>query len=357
MSRDHCHLREFKLDRGYRAVALENQYLSITLLPEKGADIYSLVYKPRKMDVLWKSPWGLKRPGTGITMAGSSTEAAWMDHYEGGWQEIFPNGGDDCIYKGAPLCFHGEASILPWDYTVLHRSGSRITVEFSVRLYRSPFSLRRCVTVERNLPAVLFEEKLINEGEEDMHFMWGHHPAYGLSFLSGDCRLQVHARTYQEHDTELSPTSRIPAGCSGAWPMVVGKNGQAIDLSIIPRTEDRVSELGYLCDLEDGWYGLTNQKEGFGVGLAWPKEVFKYLWFWRELRGSFGYPWYGTCYVAAVEPFTSVPGSGLAKAIEKGTSPVLAAGSSLQVHLAAAFFEAEGELENISTEGIVKQRP
>jgi hypothetical protein len=356
MRRDYCRLRESTLDRGYRAVTLENQFLSITLLPEKGADIYSLVYKPRKMDVLWKAPWGLKKPGTGVATGGSNTEAAWLEHYEGGWQEIFPNGGDACTYKGAPLNFHGEASTLLWDYTVLHKSGSRITVEFSVRLYRSPFLLRRCITIERNLTAVHFEETLLNEAEEDMHYMWGHHPAYGPSFLSGDCRLQVPARTYQEHETEISPTSRVPAGSSGPWPMVAGKNGRPLDLSIIPGNNERVAEFGYLCDLEEGWYGLINRKEGFGVGLAWPKEVFRYLWFWRELRGSFGYPWYGRCYVAAVEPFTTIPGTGLAKAIENGTAPILAAGAKLEVQLGAVFFEGGGEIETISTDGIVKLR-
>ncbi len=356
MRTDHCRLREFKLNCGYRAVSLENQLLSITLLPEKGADIYSLVYKPRKMDVLWKSPWGLKKPGNSKVTADSNTEAAWLDHYEGGWQEIFPNGGDACTYKGAPLNFHGEASTLPWDYTVIKNVGSRITVQFSVRLYRSPFLLRRSVTIEKHLPSACFEETLVNEGEEDMHLMWGHHPAYGQPFLSGDCRVQVSARTFQAHDPETAPTSRVVAGSSNAWPMAVGKGGGTVDLRIVPGPEHRVAEMGYLCDLEEGWYGLTNQKAGFGVGLAWPKEIFKYLWFWQELRGSFGYPWYGRCYVMAIEPFTSIPGSGLVKAIEKGTAPILAAGSRLEVQLAATFFESSGEIQTISTDGTVKLR-
>ena len=123
-----CSLREHRLAHGYRALTLENQHLSVTLLPEKGADIYSFVYKPRKTDVLWKSPWGLKKPGTEVASSGASTEAAWLEHYEGGWQLIFPNGGDECRYKGAVLNFHGEASVLPWDYEVLRNSSSSVSV-------------------------------------------------------------------------------------------------------------------------------------------------------------------------------------------------------------------------------------
>jgi galactose mutarotase-like enzyme len=209
MPRDACSLREHKLDHGYRTLTLGNRFLSVTLLPEKGADIYSLVYKPRRTDVLWKSPWGLNKPGTGVVSHGTSTETAWLEHYEGGWQLIFPNGGDECRYKGALLNFHGEASVLPWDYQVVRRSSSSVSVELTVQLYRSPFVVRRTVTVERSLAAVLLHETIENRAEEDMHYMWGQHPAFGAPCLTGGCRLQVPARTFTAHDAEISPFSRL----------------------------------------------------------------------------------------------------------------------------------------------------
>jgi len=76
------------------------------------------------------------------------------------------------------------------------------------------------------------------------------------------------------------------------------------------------------------------------------------VWFWQELRGSFGYPWYGRCYVMAVEPFTSVPGCGLERAIAAGTAPVLAAGAKTEASLAAVFFE-DAEVRSITNSGQV----
>jgi hypothetical protein len=224
-----------------------------------------------------------------------------------------------------------------------------------VRLYRSPFLLRRTVTVERSRPAVLLEEAIENQGEEDLHFMWGHHPAFGGPFLDGGCRLYVPARNFLAHDVEISANSRIAPSASGKWPVLSGKDGRPVDLSIVPPAGGRVTEFGYLSALDDGWYGLVNPALGFGVGLAWPKQVFPYVWFWQELRGSFGYPWYGSCYVMAVEPFNSIPGSGLVKAIEGGTAPVLGAGAKLDARLAAVFFDA-GEPQSISVEGEAKVR-
>jgi hypothetical protein len=317
------------------------------MLPEKGADICSLVYKPRAIDVLWRSPWGLRKPG--ITTPESS-EAAWLDHYEGGWQEIFPNGGDACSYRGAMLNFHGEASVSAWDYTVQRRSEATAAVDFSVELARSPFRLHRTVSVEKSLPALILEESIENRGEEDLHFMWGHHPAFGAPFLDGGCRLQAPALSFLAHNTEIAPTCRIAAGTRGHWPVLDGKNGDKIDLSIVPPRVDRVTEFGYLCDLEDGWYALTNNALDLGFGFAWPKDVFPYLWFWQELRGSFGYPWYGRCYVMAVEPFTSIPGSGLAMAVDNGTAPLLRAGSRVEARLAAVFLES-GEVTSVNLDG------
>jgi hypothetical protein len=353
MALESCTFREHSVG-GMGAITLANGFLSATILPGKGGDVYSLVYKPRAVDVLWKSPWGLGKPGSTHSTAPSS-EAAWLDRYEGGWQELFPNGGDECVYRGATLNFHGEASISGWDYVVRRRTGAMVSVDLVVELARSPFRVRRTMTVERSLPALILEERIENRGEEDLHFMWGHHPALGTPFLSGGCRLQVPAQTFLAHDVEISPACRVAAATRGAWPCICGKDGRAVDLSIIPPEHERVTEFGYLCGLKEGWYGLTNEKLGAAFGLAWPERVFPFLWFWQELRGSFGYPWYGRCYVMAVEPVTSIPGCGLIRAIEAGTAPLLAAGGNVEARLAAVFFEP-GEVESIDLEGRVRVR-
>src|SRR5262245_1258195 len=107
----------------FRPLLLENDLLSATVLLDKGADIHCLIYKPRKLDVLWKTPWGLKRPAPGVPSCAEST-AAWLEIYPGGWQEIFPNGGGACTYKRAELNMHGEASVTTWDAEILEQGGS-----------------------------------------------------------------------------------------------------------------------------------------------------------------------------------------------------------------------------------------
>jgi hypothetical protein len=54
----------------------------------------------------------------------------------------------------------------------------------------------------------------------------------------------------------------------------------------------------------------------------------------------------------AVEPFTSVPGCGLERAMAASTAPVLAPGAKVEAALAAAFFEST-EVYSVSTDGHV----
>ena len=48
---------------GWAAVVLESDRLRVTVLPDKGADIYELVDLASGVDLLFKTPWGLRPPG------------------------------------------------------------------------------------------------------------------------------------------------------------------------------------------------------------------------------------------------------------------------------------------------------
>src|SRR4051794_11008591 len=141
-----CEVRETTLERGIPAVVLENDLIATAVLPTKGADVYTFISKPDDVDVLWKSPWGLRPPGAVSSAVDSNV--AWMEAYEGGWQEIFPNGGTANTYRGVELNFHGEASLAVWDYEVRETGGATAEVLFSTRLRRSPFRIERTMRIE-----------------------------------------------------------------------------------------------------------------------------------------------------------------------------------------------------------------
>jgi hypothetical protein len=328
-----CRLLERKV-RGYRGVVLENSQLAVTLLPEKGGEIYEIVYKPLNFDILWKAPWGLSRPNPVLATSGDS-EAAWMDAYGGGWQGIFPNGGDSCVYQGAALGFHGEASTANWDYHC-RQSPTSVRIEMEVDLVRSPFKLRKEVSIESGSLAVQIHESVVNQAEKAYYAMWGHHPAFATKLIDG-AHLETAARRYESHIPEISATGRLSPGSVQDWPQMIDKEGCKVDLSRLPTGQLRISEMGYLSDFERGQYTLSNETIGLSVTLCWDANIFPYLWYWLEWGGSSQYPWYGRCRVAAFEPFSSVPCLGLTRAIEQNTallfSPFQTLSTELQLNL------------------------
>ena len=347
--------REIELERGVRAVALENDHVLVTVLPDKGADIYQWVHKKSGVDVLWKSPWGLRRPGAGIPSSFDSG-VTWIEWYPGGWQVLFPSGGGPCTYKGVELNFHGEASTIFWDVADLASNDREAWVRLTARLARSPFTLVREMVLLKSSSSFLLRETVRNDGGEPMDYMWGHHPAFGAPFLSGDCRIDTNATTMTADPNSDPPGSVMERGQRYDWP-VVDLEGVTTDLSVVPGEDASRSSMGYFDGYGDiAWYGITNTQLGIGAGLAWRRDDFPYAWFWQELHGSAGFPWYKAAYVMAIEPNTTWPGQGLENAIEQtGTHRTLQPGESRTAAIRAVLYDAKAGISDIDMEGNVTQ--
>lgn len=343
-----CKISEIMLGRTMRALKIENDLLSVTVLLDKGADIYELVYKPQHMDVLWKSPWGMKEPARGFDSDTDST-TAWLEAYAGGWQVLFPNGGTPCTYKGATLNFHGEASMMVWNYETTLQNSQAAEVHLSARLFRSPFRIERIMRVEAGKPILILREKVTNEAGETMDFMWSHHPAFGAPFLSDKCRVDTGAKTLLSDDGYVGTHNPLKVNTQYQWPLADGT-----DMSAVPGQDTPRDTLAYFKDYDNAWYGITNTELGFGVGLVWDKSIFPYAWYWQEMHASSGFPFYKNSYVMAIEPASSIPGQGLNQVMEKTqTHLTLAAGASAQVEMRVVFYDSNEGIRKIEPDGKV----
>lgn len=329
-----CRLSEYIL-RGLRAVVLENELLRVTVLADKGTDIYEFLYKPKDVDFMWRSPFPLRNPALFVPTAPNAV-GAFHDNYEGGWQEILPTGGVPTQYKGAEFGYHGEVSLIPWDYAVEEDRPERVAVVFRVRTYRTPFYVEKRLSLLRGQAMLICEERLVNEGEEEMELMWGHHPALGPAFVDPSCRIEVAgARVMTQR---LGDSSRFADGEGYTWPMVPGADGDMIDLSRVPPPEARAHDLALLYDLQENWFAVHNEQKRLSFGMRWSPGVLRYLWFWQVYGGAFGYNLYGRSYHLAVEPWSSIPGD-FRQAQARGTTLRLAAGAEMELSLSAEITE------------------
>lgn len=336
---------------GYAALALENESLRVTVLTGKGSDVIQFQYKPQDVDFLWISEPGLQPAGT-ITAPASASREAFLDFYPGGWQEILPNFGEACEYKGLSLGLHDEISLLPWKYSIVQDEPSCVSVLLEVRCLRTPFRLHKTLTL-RPGRVLEIDERLVNESEEAMDCTWGHHPAFGAPFLDDTCRLLVPACRVKTQEEYVSPNSRLEKSQDCEWPRVRGSRGEVVDLSRIPAASAHSHDMAYLYGFQEGWYALFSDNRKIGFGLTWDCTVFKFLWFWQVYGGWAGYPWYGTSYNIGLEPCSSYP-SSLTRAIERGTQLRLEPGESIRTSLSAAVIRDVAELAEAKGQGKAK---
>lgn len=335
-----------ELARGWRGLALRSAEVEVVLLPDKGCDIYSWTDRASGVDVLFKTPWGL--PPLAPVATGDS-HAAWQERYPGGWQVLCPNGGAESEAPGGGVRwgFHGEASLVPWEVV----AEGPDWVELTVRLHRAPLRLRRRITLSGRLLTV--DESVTNSSPDGIEFMWSHHPAFGPPFLDPDCVLTTNASAVVAD--EQIPGTLLSPGSRHRWPHVSTVDGEPLDLSRLPSAP--AMQLAYLTEFTDdhGWYAITNERLGLGVGIRWPTETFGHAWLWQELNASPGYPWWREAYVCAIEPASTIPGHGVETARRKGSSLCrVDGGETRSVTLEAVLFPTTGTVTGIGPGGRVE---
>lgn len=324
--------------RGMRVAFLENDLLRVGVLVDKGADVFEFTYKPKDLDVLWQSPIPLRRP---FVATSALPEGAFHDYYYGGWQEVLPSAGWAAEpYLGTFQGLHGEVALLPFEAQIVEDTPERVAVRLATRCYRTPLTLERTMALEKGRAVLSIRERLVNESPEPFAIMWGHHPAFGEPFLDDSCVVTVKAKTirvlpFHEHGL-------WEPGEGYTFPMAKNRRtGKEEDVrQVRPRGTKSVDVLSFW-GLDEGWYGLTNQRMGVGFGMAWDVSLFQCLWMWQVYGGHHDYPFYGRTYNCALEPFTSWPPAGIATAIKNGTAYLMKPGQVIDTELAAVAYEGE----------------
>lgn len=326
--------------------------MRITVLADKGADIYSFVHKPTDTDFMWKTPWGVRDPSKSVPPTGDPS-SIWLDFYEGGWQTVVPHGGySDQVY-GADFGIHGDVNLIPWDTLVVEDTPQSVSVRFSAKSVRMPMKVTKTLTLVSGSPILKVEESVTNEGEEDLDVVWLEHIAIGPPVLSDKSRLFVPESKLLSHPESIDPNSKLEPDFIGDWPKMNTKDGSILDFSRIPTKKDRSLDMAYMTEMSEGWYALLNEEMNVGWAVSYPVETFKYLWYWRNFGGGYGYPWYGRCYNAGLEPCTSFGNGGIKQARENGTALNIGAGVTVSVTITAGPFIGSGTVNRVDPDGNV----
>ena len=347
-----CRISDSWTYRGLKAVIMENELLRVTVLADKGADIFEFVHKPSDTDFMWRTPWGVRDPSLFIPSSGWG-EGVWHDMYEGGWQTIAPTGGYPGEYMGAEIGQHNESALMPWDCQILTDTPEQVSAKFWVQSYRTPYWIEKTLTIEQGSAALKVSESVTNLAEEPTECVWGQHIALGEPFLNAGCRLDLPGGSVYGLGDGSMPGSRFAAEGRGEWPNCTGPNGETVDLRQIPARSERIEDIAVFHELTDGWYAVTDPNKGIGFGFAFPKSIFEYIWYWQVFGGKGGYPWYKRTYNVGLEPFSSLPSGHPMPPGDEKTSITMEAGETRTAEMVAVVYESTSGVNSISPDGKV----
>ena len=275
--------------------ALSTDDISVTIDPGRGADILSLIDRHSGLDVLFHTPW---REHADAIRAGArptsfDAKAGWLEQYRGGWQTLFPTGGEARSLHGAPLGVLGEASVAAW----VVDSETNNTASLHLSLFSVPIRIDRVVTLDGSTVRVV--DTLKNASSADLEIDYSQHPAFGGAFLDGPCRIETGARRFT---SDADTTSIANPGSDYAWPFALSPDGETVDLRQISAPGASRELFGWLHDFTEPWASITNDALGLTARIEWDDAHLPYAWVWQELNASKTFPWFERARAVAIEP-------------------------------------------------------
>jgi galactose mutarotase-like enzyme len=151
-------------EQGFEVYGLQNQNLEISLVPQLGAKIISLVN--RRTGREWMS-----RPACGPKLFHNRLGDDFATSTLVGWDECLPTIAP-CLWKNRKLPDHGEVWSRPW--SVDQDAFNQGVLKTSIVLAVSPFRFERSITLLGN--KIQLDYELENLGNQPEEFLWAMHP-------------------------------------------------------------------------------------------------------------------------------------------------------------------------------------
>lgn len=313
---------------GLRTLLLENRLLRIAVLPEAGARIWQITYKPLNADLLWNNP--------AVPPARQALYSSYDDTWSGGWDELFPN--DEAAYlQGMALPDHGELWTGEWKVSPVEEYGA-VGLHLEIKTPLTNFWVEKTLLLRSECATLEVRYRLTNQSAASFPFLFKLHPAFAVS--------PHHRIDFPPMTVLLEP--EFPGTLEGAAPIFswphAELHGTALDLRQVPDTASRAVHFFYGVGFMSGWCGLTNQANGLGTALRFDPQVFPSCWLfashggWRDLN------------VAVLEPATGYP-FRISSMIDDGRARRLEPGESLETSVLFSVQEGMNSIGGVAEDG------
>lgn len=239
--------------KNLKAVTLDSPTLSVTVLPDRGANIISIKDKQTGREWMWQNPYvDYKLP---------AYAADYMEYDVSGFDDCFPTVGEssypDRPWKETILPDHGELWSLPWDYII---GESQVT--FRVHGIRLPYEFEKTVKLVEP-DKIELSYKVTNPTPMSMKAAWAGHALVAIEpgiqvFLPDDTRFQDPIKPWKTTKSD------------GLLWMKLGGPETASGLKVFTKT------------LTSGFGGFLDPKTGSFFAMMFSPKELPYIGLWID---------------------------------------------------------------------------
>lgn len=328
---------------GMQTYVLENEFLSVSVIPEAGAKIYNLIFKPTGSDLSWHSPiTDLKRPVYG---------GSFIPYDCGGFDEILPTVGE-CDWRGVHLPDHGEAWQLPWNIEDKKTDMKEVSIKTNCKMRASPFFIERRITLKEGESRIRLDYKITNMGKKEWEFIWACHGsvAPGGNIGKGD---RIFLPAGIKVNVWFSENERM--GTQGQWldwPLAKNKEGDEVNLSLMGNSDLGYAEKLFSNELKEGWCAVGDMDKNEFLAFTFPIDKLPYAGVWINQGGWRGYTQLG------LEP-TNTLGDALDIAVTDYLKKYdkLSSGESKEFTIYIVVIKGLEDIKSITKDGCFIEKP
>jgi hypothetical protein len=298
------------------AVVLDNGLLRLTLVPELGGKITSIVRLESGYEYLLQpdDPERAYRP--------RSYSDSFESHDTSGFDECVPTVAE-CRYpeepcEGRQLPDHGDVWCLP---STLELTGEQIRL--TTFLKSLPLCFTRRVQLQENTVRLDYEVR--NLTQSTVKFLWSAHPLLRVE-TGAEIILPPEVK---EVEVGWSKDNRLgKSGDRCSWPKATESSGQIIDINRVTSPSTNTAEKLFTPRLSEGFCGMFLRRENESILFCFDPSAVRYVGIWI-CQGGWPSSRTGKHFTVALEPCNGRPDS-LETAIRRNECAVLGPSGTMQ---------------------------
>lgn len=300
----------------FEAFVLDNDVLRLTVVPELGGKIVSLVWLESGYEYLLQPP----EPERGYRRR--SDDAKFEDYETSGFDECAPTVAE-CLYPEEPFLRRH----LP-DHGDIWSSQSELEfdagqIRLATDLKSLPLRFTKAVQIQENTVRVDYEAR--NLSQSDVKFLWSAHP---LLRVEPGAEIVLPAEI-NEVEVQWSNENRLgKSGDRCEWPQATDASGRLIQLNRIVSEGARTAEKLFTPRLSEGHCGMFLPRNRESIVFRFDPELVPYVGLWI-CQGGWPSSRPAKHFTVALEPCLGRPDS-LADAIRRNECVTVRARESMQ---------------------------